>query len=231
MKVCAISDLHGTLPQIDKCDLLLIAGDISPLNIQFNKIEMWKWLNTEFLAWIKELSTNKVILIAGNHDAIFTILSNAKLLELEFNSNNKLLYLENQVYNYNKGDDTYISIFGTPYCHIFGNWPFMIDDVQLEQKFSEIPNKIDILLTHDAPYNIGNQDIVSYPNKYNTSLTHVGNKQLRNKLEKINYKWLIHGHLHDTQHVPEEFNSGKIVNVSILDDSYENKYKPFYFEI
>ena len=44
MKIAGISDLHGYLPNIEKSDILLIAGDISPLNIQFNKPEMKKWL-------------------------------------------------------------------------------------------------------------------------------------------------------------------------------------------
>ena len=38
MKLIAISDLHGSLPKIeDKADIMIIAGDISPLNIQGNK--------------------------------------------------------------------------------------------------------------------------------------------------------------------------------------------------
>ena len=40
MKVTAISDLHGNLPIIDKpAEIMLIAGDVIPFNIQFNKYE------------------------------------------------------------------------------------------------------------------------------------------------------------------------------------------------
>ena len=36
IKVVAISDLHGYLPEIPECDLLCICGDLVPLNVQAN---------------------------------------------------------------------------------------------------------------------------------------------------------------------------------------------------
>lgn len=34
IKICAISDLHGDLPEIRPCDLVLVCGDSIPLNVQ-----------------------------------------------------------------------------------------------------------------------------------------------------------------------------------------------------
>ena len=44
-----MSDLHGNLIHIQKCDLCLIAGDVVPLNIQKNRVESIVWFFQDFL--------------------------------------------------------------------------------------------------------------------------------------------------------------------------------------
>lgn len=67
IKIAALSDLHGILPKIEKCDLVLIAGDIIPLRIQFDRTKSVVWFFQTFLEWIKELPCDEVFVIAGNH--------------------------------------------------------------------------------------------------------------------------------------------------------------------
>ena len=71
MKVTAISDLHGNLIDIEPCDLLLICGDISPLEIQRDYIQMTKWIFNEFQEWIMKINCPTIILTPGNHDFWF----------------------------------------------------------------------------------------------------------------------------------------------------------------
>lgn len=66
MKVTAISDLHGNLIDIEPCDLLLICGDISPLDIQRDYIQMTKWIFNEFREWIMKIDCSTVILMNYN---------------------------------------------------------------------------------------------------------------------------------------------------------------------
>ena len=69
LKISAISDLHGYLPKIDEpADIMLIAGDIMPFEIQFNKLEGKRWLENDFAEWIKELPMEEVYMVAGNHE-------------------------------------------------------------------------------------------------------------------------------------------------------------------
>lgn len=69
MKVVATSDLHGFLPQIPPCDLLLIAGDVCPVwnhRLPFQR----KWLRETFTPWLESLPARKIVGVWGNHDSI-----------------------------------------------------------------------------------------------------------------------------------------------------------------
>ena len=71
MKICAISDLHGELIDIEPCDLVLICGDSVPLNVQSSTNRTKKWYKEKFTKWAENLPCEKVIFIAGNHELGF----------------------------------------------------------------------------------------------------------------------------------------------------------------
>ena len=228
MKLIAISDLHGNLPVIEEnANILIIAGDISPLNIQGNKPKMIKWLKTKFIDWINSLNVEKVYLIAGNHDWVFENCSDSLIVELCMLSNSKLVYLCNQEIEYYDSDGKKWKIFGTPYCHQFGNWAFMRDDDILEELYKDIPKNIDILISHDAPYGVS--DILLQPGYYTGR--HIGNKPLSEEILKKAPKIVCHGHLHSTSREFEEWGYSKVINCSILDEHYNPIYAPIIFEV
>ena len=227
MRICSIADLHGNLPEIEKCDTLLIAGDISPLQIQSNMLAMAYWMQGVFLDWIKDLPTEQVILIAGNHDFYFQKTTHMSITELELKSEGKLEYLKDSSVQLMNNSEI-ITIYGTPWCHMFGNWPFMLRDSLLVDRYSKIPEQVDILLTHDAPF--GTSDICfDVPTHKNDR--HFGNIPLRDRMLEINYKYCIHGHLHSSNHEFENLGTGKVVNCSLLNEEYKLVYKPLYFEL
>lgn len=223
MRICAISDLHGFLPVIEEpAELLLIAGDISPLNLQRNKIEMEEWIFTTFVEWIRSIPVQKVVLVAGNHDYFFQGISQTKKGQLELATGFKLVYLKHRSYEYYNGEEK-VSIFGTPYCHMFGNWPFMLDDISLEYKFADIPDKVDIIITHDPPYLINDCDVILD----SFDRPHCGSKPLANRLKDVDYKLLVCGHIHSGNHILND----KVVNVSYLSENYCPNYEPFYYDL
>lgn len=224
IKVVAISDLHGYLPEIPECDLLCICGDLVPLNVQANSRKTRKWLTEEFKPWCESLPCHKVLFIAGNHDLHF---ENLDFMKAQFPKDDKVTYLFNEEYSYQSKNGKIYSIFGTPYCQIFGNWAFMLPSKELEKAYSKIPENLDILMTHDAPFGIS--DILLQKEYYTGE--HIGNKPLAKAILQKAPKIVCHGHLHSTSREFEELGYSKVVNCSIKDEYYNPIYDPIVFKL
>lgn len=224
MKVCAVSDLHGDLIDIKPCDLVLICGDSVPLNIQSSTNRTKKWYKEKFKAWAENLPCEKVIFIAGNHELGFK--GHQIIYENLFPASNKITYLCHKEYVFTHNGKDY-RIFGTPYCKKFGNWAFMYPDDVLKQIFNEIPEGLDILITHDAPFGVS--DILLQEGYYTGE--HIGNKPLAEAILQKAPKIVCHGHLHSTSREFEELGYSKVVNCSMKDEKYNIVYEPLYLEI
>lgn len=222
MKIVAISDMHGTLLEYqDEFDVLCICGDISPLKIQWKKQKCINWIKDEFIPWTNRIKCKHVLLVAGNHDFVFekTLINGIH----ELFKGTKITYLENSGTIIDG-----INFYGTPYCHQFGNWAFMRPDDILEDIFESIPEYVDILLTHDAPF--GCSDICFEQTTWNDG-SHLGNVPLREAIERTNPKYVLHGHLHSSNHEEELINDTKVYNVSILNEGYEPAFEAYKLEL
>lgn len=229
MTIAIISDLHGNLPpypsewwkDLKSCEILCICGDIFPLYIQTDMIKSKQWLLEDFKPWAADLPVEKVLFIGGNHD--FFCERCKKDMFHWFSKHDKVTYLHNSGIDYISTQDTKTySIFGSPYCHQFGSWAFMRDEKTLVKKFSEIPENLDVLITHDAPY--GTSDICLEGFARNKG--HIGCPELRDVIIEKKPSWCVHGHLHSSSHEIEYLNDTKVVNCSILNESYEPCYLP-----
>ena len=217
MKICAISDIHGNLIEVPKCDVLCICGDIFPLEIQKNPTECHEWFFSEFLPWAEACPCEQVYYIAGNHDFFFESF-NAKR-----GNSDKVVYLENDLIEY-KG----VRFYGTPYCQQCSIWAFTQSPRELKAIFNKIPYDVDVLLTHDAPYGVS--DICLEPTPWNTG-EHIGNPQLEEAIIEKKPTFNLHGHLHSANHNYEMLGNTKVYNVSIKNEKYKISYNPLIIEI
>lgn len=222
MKIIAASDFHGTLLEYQwECDIFCICGDVFPLNIQWKKNKCEKWLRNVFIPWTNTLKCKYVLLIAGNHDFFF---EKSLIKDIsEIFRGTKITYLENSGIIIDG-----VSFYGTPYCHEFGNWAFMRPDDRLRDMFKEIPENLDILLTHDAPY--GCSDICLEYTPWNKG-DHLGCIPLREEVERAQPKYMLHGHLHSSDHEQQLLGNTKVYNVSLLDEEYEPVYEYLTLEL
>lgn len=226
MKIVAISDLHGYLPEdIEPCELVLICGDISPLKIQGFNTLMREWIIEIFKPWCESLPCDKVIFIAGNHD--FYLNSNHNFIKEQFSNDDKVTYLCNESYIYTSKEGKNYNIFGSPYCKVFGNWAFMRNDEILTELFSEIPENLDILITHDTPY--GYSDICLEAPW--TNYEHIGNIPLRDAILEKSPAVSLSGHLHSASHEWIRIGNTKHINCSIKNEQYEPVYDYIVFDL
>jgi hypothetical protein len=75
MKICCVSDLHGRLPVIPECDVLVIAGDVAPdapnhwfISREDRRQYQWNWFQTTYAAWEQTVPAKHIVATPGNHD-------------------------------------------------------------------------------------------------------------------------------------------------------------------
>lgn len=227
IKICAISDLHGYLPKIEPCDLVLICGDIVGLHAQRYPKSCKKWYIDWFKPWVNELPCDKVLFIPGNHEVGME--GHEEEYKKLFGPYDKATVLFHESYEYLGSDGETYKIFGTPYCKIFGNWAYMYPDDTLRQAFSEIPENLDILITHDQPYEFG--DILLQEDCPWADGSHIGNKPLLEAILAKQPRYQLNGHLHSCSHEKIMINNTSHYNVSMKDEKYNIVYEPLYLDI
>lgn len=180
MKIAFFSDSHGYLPEVIECDILFISGDICPANDHSAEYQI-NWINNNFKNWCDKIACKKIIMTPGNHDLCFE----NNLEQLIFSDKVKVLI--NELYIYEN-----LRIYGTPVCKQFCDWAFMKPYNELAEVYENIPEKLDFLLTHDAPL-IGNHGTINEgPYRGNEA----GNQILAEYIRKRKPKFVIHGHIH-----------------------------------
>ena len=219
MNILAVSDLHGNLINLNKsADILVIAGDWSPLYCQQYYDSMISWIDNKFVPWMLKQDVKYIIFIPGNHD--FVCLYNQfkydfnKIL-IHYNASDRIYYLNNSSVILND-----IKFYGTPNNESQRTWAFA-DPYNCKYDFDK---DTDVLITHQPPM-IGD---VSFIKKYNKDF---GSRKLRDAILNSNIMLNICGHIHEGKHGenPVKLNNGKlscIYNVAILNEDYLVEYKP-----
>lgn len=135
----------------------------------------------------------------------------------------KIVYLNNELFEY-KG----LKIYGTPWCHRFGNWAFMRDDNKLIEKYSGIPNNLDILLSHDAP-RIANFGTI-LDKRVSEEPAECGNVILAASIIDKKPKYVFCGHIHSGDHNLTKIGNTWLANVSYVDEAYDPTNSILYFD-
>lgn len=208
MKLCLISDLHGYLPEVPKCSVLVIAGDICPVqnhDMRFQK----QWLAGPFAEWLKDVDAGVVVATAGNHDWIFQKRPRwVPMLPW-------ILRIDCEV------DVEGVRFWGSPWQPEFCDWAFNANDADLAAIHATIP-ACDVLITHGPPY--GHCDTAK------PGQPHLGSKSLLSAIERIKPRLVVCGHIHGGAGMSRHGETD-IVNASLLDESYRPRNAPVIYDL
>ena len=221
MIICAMSDLHGHMPPVPECDLLIVAGDICPdlfggVRAKKDPLRQTMWFEDVWLRYISKQPAKRVLVTWGNHDFCGEHMLPRKRV------------------SYGHVDvivDDLIEVEGkkiwlTPWSNQFMDWAFMKEHDQLGETYAQIPDGVDILVSHQPPAGCGDL-YTEWPSRMPRR---IGSEELRYHVERVKPKIVVCGHLHKGYGTYEVVDS-KIYNVSVVNERYELVNPPTVIEV
>lgn len=197
MKILHISDTHGyhrRLRDMPEAEVVVHSGDFCMGGTEKEAID--------FLNWFCDLPYRHKIFICGNHD---DCLFGANIGGLDENVH----YLCN----------SYIEIDGIRFYGV----PMFIGDCITErqvQNYADIPNNIDVLITHNPPLGILDFDKgINY-----------GSKELLQRASDVMPRLHLFGHIHNNYGLIHSQHTA-FSNASLVDDDYRLTNKPVIIEL
>lgn len=171
MKLVLGSDLHGNLPKVSPCDMLVLAGDILPSHDQK------EFYCNRLKKWLDNVPVRHVVATWGNHDWPFNVQGLPKL---------RWHILVDQPVTIEG-----VNFYGLPWSLPFYEWAWQAPEETLDKLYSFIPDDTDVLISHSPPFGMCDK---------NREGVHNGSKSLYDRLVELGQlKLLVCGHIHEAR--------------------------------
>ena len=219
--VC-LSDTHSVpmRHEIPPGDVLLHAGDFS---LRGNSKSL-----ISFNSLLGSLPHTHKVVIAGNHEFSFDgsnidRLNKAHKLHVSIDVPRSKGYLTNCVYLEDSGTEVFgYKIWGSPWVNGYRDGGFTLwTEGEIDSKWRLIPEDTDILMTHQPPYGVLDQ------NKYREN---GGCRYLQRRTEHMRLKAHLFGHIHEAHGF--EVRANRIyINAAICSPDYDSVNAPVVFDL
>jgi len=207
-KIVVISDTHNQLSLIKKdipnCDILICCGDATYFGLPEELVKF----NTQ----MGKIKTKHRLFIPVNHELSLDIL-HPKYSSSAFGYLTNMLTLINSNIEI-EGLKIYTCSNGAK----MPRWAFTnLEDEEKQSYYDTIPEGIDILVTHCPPYGVLDGQ-------------NWGCKILLEAVKRIQPKYLLCGHVHESQGIAF-IGKTQVINAACLNEHYIYKNKPVIIEM
>jgi Icc-related predicted phosphoesterase len=207
MRFVCVADLHGYLPEIPPCDVLIVAGDVCPTGDETPPTQR-RWLQSTFAGWLDRAPARSIIGIAGNHEFVGETDPGA-LRDLDWH------YLQDESIEIGG-----MSFFGSPWTSRFQEWAFMLSEEELAERWERIPEGIDVVCVHSPPLGYGDW----------ISGHAIGSPSLLAAIDERAPKLCVFGHVHSGYGLWQR-NGSTLVNAAHCDMDYQPANAPIAVEL
>lgn len=221
MRVLAISDQHGHLPEIPPCDLLIVAGDQCPdlfggVSARSDFALQMRWFERTWLPWRYAQPVGACVVTWGNHDF-------CGLLGRNFTDQmgDQLTHVvcDHEV------EACGLRLYLTPWSNTFMKWAFMRAPDELAAVYAKIPTGLDVLISHQPPLGFGSVCTYRDPRDGVTKTEHVGSSELLDAIRLTTPRAVVCGHVH-SGFGTYNCDGISIFNVSVVDEGYSLVHPP-----
>jgi len=214
VRLLAISDLHGILPEITQHgDVLVIAGDIVPATRYYhgNMPAQAAWIKDTFVPWLRTVPVSHIVMTWGNHDWVAD--QSVPLLD-------DSIWPDNVHVLVNRGVTIDgVHFYGVPQTPRFYDWAFNEDDTDnaLGKRWAAVDEGTGVLVSHGPPRGACDWLI----NRTHGERAGSNTQEAWLKSDAINHpKIVICGHLHAAGGSTSHCGDSVVYNVAIADDGY-----------
>ena len=208
MRIAAVSDLHGNLPEIPPCDLLVIAGDVYAHGRR--ELERQRpWADGVLRPWLEAVPARAIVAIAGNRDFVAE-------RDPAFVRGLPWTYLAHEPV-----EVAGLSIFGSPWIPQHGNGVFMDDPEVHATRFDDVSESFDVLVTHTPP--LGSCD-------HTLAGVDAGSASLARCLDRVRPRLCVFGHIHEA-HGTAMCGETLCANVAVVDRWFARAYGTTIFDL
>lgn len=194
MKIIGTSDWHGQLPDLPKCDLLLIAGDILP---DYTEEGQREWFYNSFLPHVAEIAP-EVLATWGNHD-FWPEREGPQTGSWEIGGARIRVEVDRMVVIGG------LKIWCSPWTINLPGWAWQKTEGDLTESLRDV--EADILLSHQPPLGQGDEVMPGY---------HLGSRAIRDWHQRNPESLVVCGHIH------EDFGRhGNVYSCAWVDEEYK----------